>query len=88
MRRALADADRLGRDVLLHVGDGLAFADQDRLPEPAARAGFDADARGDEFGGCLPDQLGELNFHPLTRAAEEVLEGADGFDAGPGESET
>lgn len=78
------EADRPGGDVLLQVGDGLAVADQDGLPEPAVGAGFDTDAGGDELGGGLPLPLDAFDLDVLPWAAEDFLEGADPLDADAG----
>ncbi|MDQ0870155.1 hypothetical protein QFZ70_002628 [Arthrobacter sp. V1I9] len=69
----------------LQVGDGFAVADQDRFPEPAVGARFDADARGGELGRGLAYHLDALDLELLAGAAEDFLEGADAFDADVGE---
>jgi hypothetical protein len=77
--------DRLGGDVFLQVGDGFAVADEDGLPEPDLAAGFDATPGAtNSDAGCRSTWM-RLIWICWPGAAEDLLEGADAFDADAGE---
>jgi len=82
---APAEADGLGGDVFLQLGNSLAVPDQDGFPEPAFGSWVDADAGGDELGSGLAYCLGAFDLERLAGTGEDLLEGADAFDADAGE---